>query len=141
MAVDKPLWLQNLAAEKEGYPKTPSWVTKLEAKRGQGLGDIEQEVAHWGRYNFPDATSDEQFLGVVEEVGEIAHAILKGKQGIRGYSPEDEEEIKDGIGDLIIFLLNYCDRRGWSLLEILQDTWEIVKQRDWIEFPENGLDK
>ena len=113
--------------------------------RDKDLGVIEEEVRKWGRYNFPDATAEDQFFGMVEEIGEIAHAILKGRQKIREHSDGDTQKIddgvRDGIGDLLIFLINYCDREGWNMLEILQDTWAVVRLRDWIKYPENGLDK
>lgn len=103
--------------------------------------DIERAVRDWARYNFPDTTAEKQFFGMVEELGELAHAVLKADQGIRGYSPEDTAEAQDAVGDLLIFLINFCDRNNWDVLNVLRDTWAEVRERDWIKFPENGLDK
>ena len=103
--------------------------------------DIERAVTLWRAYNFPGATADQQLLGVVEELGELAHAVLKSKQGIRGYSEEDTFEAQDAVGDLLIFLINFCTLNDWDVLNILRDTWSEVRERDWIKFPKNGVDK
>jgi len=104
------------------------------------LKEIQAEIVEWREHNFPGNTAVQQFLGMVEELGEISHAILKGQQGIRGYSEDDTAEIQDGVGDLMIFLINFCDLNGWDTLEILQNTWDEVKQRDWVAHPETGVD-
>lgn len=103
--------------------------------------DIERAVTAWATYNFPAATADQQLLGVVEELGELAHAVLKSQQGIRGYSEEDTAEAQDAVGDLLIFLINFCNLNGWNVLNILRDTWDEVRERDWVKWPMNGVDK
>lgn len=113
-------------------------LVKDTLKRMQ-LNEIQEQIDRWRGYNFPKATPDQQFMGMTEELGELAHAILKGQQGIRGYSPEDTAEIKDAIGDLMIYLLNFCSMHEWSALEILQDVWDEVKERDWQANPEDGV--
>lgn len=45
----------------------------------------------------------------------------------------------DAVGDIAIFLINFCNRKGWSFGRILADTWEIVSKRDFVKFPKNGL--
>jgi NTP pyrophosphatase (non-canonical NTP hydrolase) len=99
------------------------------------LDVYQQEIALWRKSNFPDSGEDEQFLGIVEEVGELAHAILKQRQGIR---ERGDEDIIDAIGDIMIYLLNYCSCKGWSLDGILWETWDQVKRRDWRENKLNG---
>ena len=39
----------------------------------------------------------------------------------------------------IVSLYNLCDLLGYDFLEILQETWNGVKKRDWIIYPKNGL--
>lgn len=85
----------------------------------------------WSTRNFPNADPVDAVLGVAEEVGELCHAILKQRQGIRGTSEEHEAKAKDAVGDIVIFLLDVCNRRGWSFAEIVAETWAEVRKRDW----------
>ena len=70
-------------------------------------------------------------------MGELAHAHLKEEQGIR--TGENHIALaKDSIGDIIIFLADYCSARGFDLQEIIEETWAEVKQRDWKKDPIKG---
>jgi NTP pyrophosphatase (non-canonical NTP hydrolase) len=102
---------------------------------------LQGEMHDWRLRNFPEADPEQQLLGVVEEVGELAHAHLKDIQGIRGDAYKHEAESRDAIGDMLIYLMGYCSYREWSLAKILLDTWQDVKQRNWIANPEDGLTK
>ena len=70
-------------------------------------------------------------LGTVEEIGELSHAQLKGEQGIRHTPEEILEKKKDAIGDVIIYLINYCNGQGFTLTECINLAWNEVKDRDW----------
>jgi len=103
--------------------------------------DVLQDTIHdWRKRNFGEHILPyEQLLGVVEEVGELAHAHLKNQQGIRGYNREKfESEAQDAVGDILIFLMGYCSLYGWSMADILQVTAANVMARDWIEDPVSG---
>lgn len=88
-----------------------------------------------------DHRSYRPLLGVVEEVGELCHAHLKNEQGIRGTPEEWEAKKKDAIGDVLIYLLDYCSREGLDVEECLETAWAEVSQRDWIRFPGDGRTK
>jgi len=94
---------------------------------------IELQADHkaWADRNFPNADPVDAVLGVAEEVGELCHAILKQRQGIRGTHEEHEAKAKDAVGDIVIYLLDVCTRRGWSFAEIVAETWAEVRKRDW----------
>ena len=79
------------------------------------LAEIQEQVGAWSRYNFPRNTPLEPMLGIIEEVGELAHAILKTNQGIRGTAEEHVAEERDAIGDAGIFLCDFAGRIGHSL--------------------------
>jgi len=100
------------------------------------LVKLQSEVLKWREKNFPESGVDDQFLGLVEELGELAHTRLKIRQSIRGANTAEEQ---DAIGDIMIYLLNYCSERGYILEEIISETWLTVSKRDWIKFPKNGL--
>jgi|LGVF01.2.fsa_nt_gb NTP pyrophosphatase (non-canonical NTP hydrolase) len=110
-------------------------------KKPIDIDTIQTLHKRWTEKNFPDQVADDCFKGVVEEVGELAHADLKKKQGIRGTSAEFDAEARDAVGDIMIYLMGYCTQRGWLLSEVLQDTWEkVVSKRDWVKYPGNGID-
>lgn len=102
------------------------------------LRTLQLECDAWRQRNFPNYTADHQLFGMVEELGELAHAHLKQQQGIRGEDKLHEHNAQDAIGDLIIFLTGYCSARGWDLQKIVQETWDEVNKRDWIKNPLHG---
>lgn len=95
------------------------------------LREIQIAQNEWATRNFGEQEAITQFLGVVEEVGELAHSILKQQQCIRGSHEEHEAKARDAVGDIAIFLLGYCNRRGWDLQAIIDETWAEVSKRDW----------
>jgi NTP pyrophosphatase (non-canonical NTP hydrolase) len=96
------------------------------------------EVADWSRRNFERQEPSDCFEGIVEEVGELAHARLKARQGIRGTPAEHLAAEKDAIGDILIYMADYCQRRGFDLAEIAEQTWDQVKRRDWTKNRQDG---
>lgn len=92
---------------------------------------LQTEQAVWSERNFGKHDYHHPLMGVVEEVGELHHAILKQEQGIRGTHAEHEEAAKDAVGDIVIYLADVCTCRGWDMAEIIQTTWARVKLRDW----------
>ena len=101
------------------------------------LRELQEQQAPWVRHNFGDRPSYWPLLGVMEELGELAHAHLKQEQGIR-VGEDHEAGAKDAIGDVVIFLADYCQGRGYSLQDIVQETWAAVKLRDWKLDPAGG---
>lgn len=158
-----------------------------------------EERDEWIAHNFPDnelPKPQESILGLIEEIGELAHSHLKELQHIRGTDEEHQANAKDAIGDATVYLLGvmakigyapdpqygsrhpgpdephwaifglsemagmlaraippgpgiliddiilylraYCQLRGWDYEEIVMDTWNKVKQRDWIVDPAAG---
>ncbi len=103
------------------------------------LSEIQAEIKEWSAKNFgSDNPASWKLLGIVEEVGELSHSELKSLQNIRGSKEVHEEEGKDAVGDILIYLLDFCSRKEWDAGELLNKTWEKVKQRDWKKDPEHG---
>lgn len=165
-----------------------------------------KERDEWVAKNFPpyegEIPGNDSILGCIEELGELAHAHLKSKQGIRGSTEAHDAAAKDAIGDVIVYLLGvisahdvqvggvctgettfggepsifamsyhigiltlfarsdhgdwnwtlhinsiikharaYCTGRYWNFDEIVQSTWDHVKQRDWVAHREAGAVK
>lgn len=105
------------------------------------LGGIQREVKEWSLVNFGNHSSIESLLGLQEEVGELSHAYLKRKQGIRGTQEEHNIAIKDAVGDLCIYLMDFCNEEGLNIEDVIIDTWKMVSKRDWIKFPIDGWSK
>lgn len=106
---------------------------------------LQDECAAWRLHNFPATVTDpqnrhHQLLGLVEEVGELAHTVLKFEQRIREGLSEGKltVDLEDGVGDLVIFLTGFCDRYGIDLETAIEETWARVKQRDWTVNPVDG---
>lgn len=90
------------------------------------LGAVEE----WGEFN-------EEIMKANIALGKLSHAQLKSEQGIR-INEDHEKAAKDAIGDMQIFFMSYCNKKGWNLEKIIEDTWEHVKARDWKANPETG---
>jgi NTP pyrophosphatase (non-canonical NTP hydrolase) len=72
--------------------------------------DMEQlkiEVGEWASRNFEEHNP---LLGIIEEVGELAHCFLKRSQKIRGFDNPKifEEHTKDAIGDIGIYAAHFA---------------------------------
>lgn len=106
------------------------------------MRDIQAAHFEWASRNFPMPDEGRQILrcalGVSEEAGELAHAILKADQGIRGNQSKHDEDAKDAIGDIVLYAMHLCSLKGWDLHSIVQDTATKVLERDWQADPDSG---
>lgn len=69
---------------------------------------IQKEHKIWAAKNFGEQVIEDYELGMIEEVGELAHAVLKQKQNIRN-NENHAENILDAVGDITIYLIGYCN--------------------------------
>jgi len=83
--------------------------------------ELEIKVRNWAIEKGIDKPENapKQMLKVMEEVGETAGALLKGK----------EDEIKDGIGDSFVTLIILCQQLGYSPTECLQLAYNEIENR------------
>jgi len=107
---------------------------------------LQKNVEDWAITNFDrnqskvngmplDSTAP--LWGLVEEVGELSGITIKYHQGRRGYDPNTQEgrlkfrnDQYDAVGDIMIFLLDYCSRESINLLDAVNYTWsQIVSKR------------
>lgn len=100
---------------------------------------FQKEVMEWAANNFEEHVAWHALLGLMEEVGELSHAHLKTVQNIRGKSEDHFKAKIDAVGDIVIFLADYCAMSGIDFEEAIADTWEGVKKRDWNAHPKTGL--
>jgi NTP pyrophosphatase (non-canonical NTP hydrolase) len=100
--------------------------------------DLQEQSYAWIQHNFPNNNGDDPLFGIMEELGEVTHSHLKRKQNIRT-NENHEELIKDGIGDLVIYLCDYCNQNGLDLEECINIAANTAFSRDWIKYPVNGI--
>jgi hypothetical protein len=74
--------------------------------------ELIQQVGTWADYNFGSIRIPE--YGIVEEIGEAVHCVLKRRQKIRGFDQENifMEKFSDAMADAIIYLADYCHVHG-----------------------------
>ena len=108
-------------------------------RRVTGLSVLQRERNEWVARNFPGDGVEDSIFGAVEELGELAHHYLKMKQGIRGDAAMHREEMLDAVADTVIFLAGVCTHLRADYGALVFETWERVKQRDWVLDPEKGV--
>ncbi|MDQ3170340.1 MAG: DUF4406 domain-containing protein [Acidobacteriota bacterium] len=103
------------------------------------LDRIVREMPGWQAHNFPGRPAYWPLLGMVEELGELAHAFLKAEQKIRG-TPEEHRAMKiDAVIDLFVFGIDFCGAEKIDLRAALTEVWGRVRTRDWRKFPRYGI--
>ena len=72
---------------------------------------------HHDRNLIEGATSKDQVLKLIQEVGELSDSVCK------------QQDIKDDIGDCLVILINIAEREGTTLEECLAVAYEDIKDR------------
>ena len=60
-----------------------------------------------------------QYIKLMEEAGETGRAILK----------QDDAEIKDGIGDMVVVLTNLAELCGFTIEECVESAYDVISKR------------
>lgn len=92
------------------------------------LRQFQYDVDDWHKANFPQE-ADESTLVLVEEVGELARAVIKGRQNVRGGQDRWREEKAKEAGDVLISLLAFCNQNGIDLAAATTVRWKTVGNR------------
>ena len=104
--------------------------------------DLQEQHKAWRDKNFPGDHNGSTLpiLGVMEELGELSHAVLKHEQGIRGFDNEAKfkEAASDAVADIIVFLTDFCTNHDIDLQSTVESVWKQVKERNWVDRPETG---
>lgn len=93
------------------------------------LIEIYNEHGIWEAKNFPDSTADDNILGIIEEIGELAHAILKQKQGIR-VNEDHTAKIKDAVADVMIFLFGYIRKKKLKINALIRESDQLIEENE-----------
>lgn len=108
-------------------------------RTGGSLAAVQREMPAWQAYNFPGRPAYQPLLGMVEEIGELAHAWLKRAQGIRGTSEEHTAAIEDAIVDALVYSVDLACEEHIDLDVAMAKVWAKVRARDWRKFPKHGV--
>jgi NTP pyrophosphatase (non-canonical NTP hydrolase) len=101
---------------------------------------LQVQLARWQTKNFGHVPLEQKTLGVCEEAGELAHAVLKGIQGIRGLDARDQflTEAGDAIADCTVYLMQVCTSLRLDFGTLLFGIATHVMERDWKADPNGG---
>jgi NTP pyrophosphatase (non-canonical NTP hydrolase) len=105
------------------------------------FGQLQEHVGEWSRRNFPNNQPYHPLLGLVEEVGELSHSFLKSEQGIRGTIEEHHAAKVDAVGDILVYLADFCSRNDIDMQDAIETTWGMVQKRDWQKNRGDGVTK
>lgn len=81
---------------------------------------VDDLIRQWGREKGID-NPDKQTVKLMEEVGELAHEICRGKY--------DSDELKDAIGDVQVVLIILSDILGLDYTKCKEDAYNVIKNR------------
>lgn len=95
--------------------------------------DVEMKVIQWAeaRKIIPRATPQSQLNKALSELSELFTAE----------SQQDEGKIKDGVGDVVVCLINYCALKGIDLVDCLAGAYEEIKDRKGTLMPDGTFVK
>ena len=89
---------------------------------------LQARVRQWAedRKIIPNSNPTSQLMKTVSELGELADATLKGN---------DEEQV-DGVGDVLVTLILYCELSGFDMTMCLARAYATIKDRKGTLTPE-----
>ena len=91
---------------------------------------IELDIIRWSeaRQIIPNSTPATQLLKAMSELGELADATIKN----------DRLGIIDGVGDVMVCLINYCALQDINLVQCMDIAYDEIKNRKGTLLP-NGV--
>ena len=91
--------------------------SKVEEQSDSNVYDLIRLSSEKGIYKSGDART--QYVKLMEEAGELAQAILKN----------DEPEVIDAIGDMVVVLTNLAKLRGHNIEDCITSAYNVIKSR------------
>ena len=84
------------------------------------LGITTRAIKQWAKdRNLHTADSNKQMLKLVEELGELAEGMAKGK----------EYEVKDALGDMYVVMTILAMQRGHDIEECIELAYNEIEDR------------
>lgn len=105
--------------------------SQLKLKDNPTLPDFQKYVAEMIKEReFDKETVPELFMLFLEECGELAKAARKA-HGIKFDKSSETFHVADEAADVLIYLLDICNKFGIDLETALRDKEEKNKKREW----------
>jgi len=94
---------------------------------------VELDVIRWAeaRKIIPNAKPYTQLMKAGSEMGELFDAELK----------DNKEKIMDGVGDVMVCLVNYCALKDIDLVECMELAYKEIKHRKGYMTPDGTFVK
>jgi NTP pyrophosphatase (non-canonical NTP hydrolase) len=95
--------------------------------------EVEMKIVQWSeaRRIIPNATPRSQLNKLLEELAELFKAD----------NQSDVDGIKDGVGDVMVCLINYCALRDVDLVECMKVAYAEIKDRKGTLMPDGTFVK
>ena len=100
----------------KAFSESSSWVNETAEVINQ-FQLIREWADNRGLYSKGDAKT--QYIKLQEEAGELAQAILK----------DDQPEVIDAIGDMVVVLTNLAHLRGVSIEHCIESAYNVINKR------------
>jgi NTP pyrophosphatase (non-canonical NTP hydrolase) len=117
-------YVYNKAFSNLTYHNTPNTVMfdrKKKKKKKKDTQNLYDLIRAWatekGIYKTGDSRT--QYVKLMEEAGELAQALLKN----------DETEVIDAIGDMVVVLTNLAKLRGHNIEDCIASAYSVIKDR------------
>jgi NTP pyrophosphatase (non-canonical NTP hydrolase) len=117
-------YVYNKAFSNLTYHNTPNTVMfdrKKKKKKRKDTQNLYDLIRAWatekGIYKTGDSRT--QYVKLMEEAGELAQALLKN----------DETEVIDAIGDMVVVLTNLAKLRGHNIEDCIASAYSVIKDR------------
>ena len=103
--------------DKKKKKKTKRKLEKVEKNKPNIYDLIRDWATDKGIYKSGDSRT--QYIKLMEEAGELAEALLKN----------DETEVIDAIGDMVVVLTNLAKLRGHNIEDCVTSAYDVIKSR------------
>jgi NTP pyrophosphatase (non-canonical NTP hydrolase) len=90
------------------------------------LDEIQAAQFEWSARNFGQQPPHRPMLGIIEELCELEEAQLEMSEIAEA---ELAKEVLDAVGDIAIYMLDYCGKRGWRM----QELWDSRACPEWLK--------
>lgn len=70
--------------------------------------DLQEQQTPWVLHNFGPGQPHQPLLGMIEELGELGHAI----------DDWHVANVCDSLADFVVFCSDYCTKRGWDFARV-----------------------
>ena len=116
-------YVYNKAFSNLTYHKTPQTIMfDRKKKKKKNKPNVYDLIRTWasdkGIYKSGDSKT--QYIKLMEEAGELAEALLKN----------DETEVIDAIGDMVVVLTNLAKLRGHNIEDCITSSYSVIKDRE-----------